>query len=393
MNEHMSRQRIPFTPGPAFGSQAKVLLTHFHGGMDAGMAGRLAIAQLLRALPSQRVLTFDTDSLVDYRAHRPVLTIEEWVSTGMEVPQIAIDMVHDDAGTPLWILHGPEADLRWQALSETVLDLARQAGVELTVALHGMPSGVPHTRPVQVHAHATDPALLPEQPQMPSTMQVSTTLAGFLHMRLHEGGMEGLSLLPTVPFYLADMAFPPAASVMLSRLSDVTGLALPVGDLEQGSADDLAAIEALVEANPEIASTISQLEQSFDALDLMGRLPHIDREWPNGSLDDAAAMNRQVSQVSESVEAFLQNMSRLEDMSRSEESGELPDTLPTSDDAVGETSVESIEDVLRRIEERERRRAAGLAPLPHTPLRRRALAPNTEDTDTSASAQPPHNAD
>lgn len=368
MNDTTAHQRIPYTPGPGAHSHAKVLLTHFQGGMDAGMAGRLAIAQLLRALPSQRVLTFDADSLIDYRAHRPILTIEEWVSTSMETPEIAIDLVHDDAGTPIWILHGPEADMRWEAFAHTVAELAHAAGVELTVALHGMPSGVPHTRPVQVHAHATNANLLPEQPNMPSTMQVATTLAGYLHMRLHDKGMEGLSLLPTVPFYLTDVAYPPAASVMLTRLSDVTGLALPVGDLEQGSADDLAAIETLVEAHPDMAKTITQLEESFDALDLMGRLPHIDREWPNGSLDDAATMNKKVANVSESIEAYLETMTRLEDQhphSHTDNTNETEET-PTTD---------TIEDVLKRIDERQRLRAAGLPANEHKPLRGKDTPP------------------
>lgn len=378
-------ESVPFTPGPAAGSKARILLTHFYGGMDAGMAGRLAVAQLVKALPSQRVLTFDNDALLDYRSHRPILTIDEWVSTSMDIPEVVIDLVHDDAGTPVWILHGPEPDFRWEAFAHTVADLAHDAGIELTAAMHGMPSGVPHTRPVQVHAHATDAALLPEQPQMPSSMQVTTTMAGFLHMRMHQNGIEGISLLPTVPYYLIEHPYPPAASVMLSRLSDIAGLALPVGDLEQGSADDLAAIEALVENNPDVASAIATMEQGYDALDMMGKLPHIDREWPNGSLDDAALTNVQVAGVSDSIEAFLQNMTRLEE-------GTNASPPPVHEETPAPSPMDTLEDVLRRIEEREERRRAGLPPLARQPLRRAEPSPHKqtdEVSETDAGASDP----
>lgn len=52
----------------------RVLLFHLEGAMDAGHAGELAVEQLLMTLPCERLATFDIDSLVDYRARRPVMT-------------------------------------------------------------------------------------------------------------------------------------------------------------------------------------------------------------------------------------------------------------------------------------------------------------------------------
>ena len=51
----------------------RVLLHHFDGAMDAGHAGALAVEQLLMTLPHERMATFDVDTLVDYRARRPVI--------------------------------------------------------------------------------------------------------------------------------------------------------------------------------------------------------------------------------------------------------------------------------------------------------------------------------
>lgn len=363
VHQPLPLEHVPYTLGPGAGSKASIMLTHFDGAIDAGFAGRIAVDHLLRALPTQRVVTFSTDSLLDYRSHRPVLTVENWVTAGIDTPSVAIDLVHDDAGTPLWILHGPEPDLRWEAFAGTVSRLAQEAGVELTVSLHGMPSSVPHTRPVQVHAHATNTHVLPEQPELPAPMQVPASLAAFLQLRLHGAGIEGMALLPTVPYYVGDSAYPPAASAMLRHLSSVTGLALPVGELEQGSQSDRQAIDQLVEKAPEVAAMITQLERSFDDLASEGKLPHLPNAWDIAATELSETHG---GDSTESVEAFLENIARLEADSTEAASG--PST-PGNDEA--DAPQDTIESVLRRIEEREKRRSAGLPPLAQGPLRLR----------------------
>lgn len=363
VHQSLPLEHVPYTLGPGAGSKASIMLTHFDGAIDAGFAGRIAVDHLLRALPTQRVVTFSTDSLLDYRSHRPVLTVENWVSSSIDTPTVAIDLVHDDAGKPLWILHGPEPDLRWEAFAGTVSRLAQEAGVELAVSLHGMPSSVPHTRPVQVHAHATNTHLLPQQPDLPAPMQVPAALSAFVQMRLHAAGIEGMALLPTVPYYVADSAYPPAASTMLRHLSSVTGLALPVGELEQGSQTDRQAIDQLVEKAPEIAAMIGQLESTFDDLASEGKLPHLPNAWDIAATELSETHG---AESTESVEAFLENIARLEANSTKSES--QPPIIPRDEDNAAHDTIEA---VLRRIDEREKRRAAGLPPLAQPPLRRR----------------------
>ena len=86
-----------YADGPAAGAKAKILLIHFDGAIDAGAAGRMAIGQLLRSLHNERVATFDADTLMDYRSHRPIVTVDNWVSSpDMVMPETVLDLVEDD---------------------------------------------------------------------------------------------------------------------------------------------------------------------------------------------------------------------------------------------------------------------------------------------------------
>ena len=91
----------------------RVLLYHFDGAMDAGHAGALAIEQLLMTLPHERMVTFDVDTLVDYRARRPVMTYATHTYESAVVPELVLDLFQDDEGEDLLVRPGCALCGRW----------------------------------------------------------------------------------------------------------------------------------------------------------------------------------------------------------------------------------------------------------------------------------------
>lgn len=324
-----------FEDGPARGVRSAILLTQFEGAMDAGAAGALAVAQLLHTLPVQRVATFDSDSFVDWRSHRPLITVRDWVTSDVEVHRIALDLVHDDRGTPILLLHGPEPDMRWETFARAVGELAAEAGVEMTVSLHGMPAGVPHTRPVPVHVQATDASLVPDQPRMVQPMQFPAPMTSFLQARLAEEGRDGVALLAAVPYYLADQTMSASGSALLNALADLADLSLPVGDLERAALDETEAIAALVEAHPAVAQTVEMLETNFDALSGAPAMV------PTSSLPRMAG-EPEGEGIAAAIEAYLASLAERGD-DEVEWDGEADDE---------EDSPETVADVLARLERR-----------------------------------------
>ncbi len=242
-----------------------VMIHALRGAMDAGHAGMLVAQHLLDSLPVQRVATFAHDELIDYRSRRPAMEFEDWRFTDYDEPELVLDLLRDDEGTPLLLLHGPEPDLRWEAFTQAVMDLVEDLGVQRTIGVQGIPMAVPHTRPVTITSHATRDGLVDPQRHMMGTVQVPGTASGLLELRLGRAGHDALGFAANVPHYLAQSEYPQAAAELVRQISGNTGLALPVGELEAAAASTALQIEAQVSESSEVGAVVHALEQQYDA--------------------------------------------------------------------------------------------------------------------------------
>ncbi|MFC2598937.1 MAG: PAC2 family protein [Actinomyces massiliensis] len=244
----------------------RVLLHHFDGAMDAGHAGALAIEQLLMTLPHERMATFDVDTLVDYRARRPIMTYATHTYQSAVMPELALDLVQDDEGEDLLVLHGAEPDFRWNEFVGAVTHLVVSMGVSRAVGMTGLPLATPHTRPTYVHHHGNRPELLPDQPDFFGRVEVPGSMSAFLELRLGQAGLDSRGLSAGIPHYVARDDYPAGAAALLAAVSASTGLALPVGDLEAAASINRAEIDAEAAGQPEVAAVVSALEAQYDAV-------------------------------------------------------------------------------------------------------------------------------
>lgn len=244
----------------------RVLLHHFDGAMDAGHAGALAIEQLLMTLPHERMATFDVDTLVDYRARRPIMTYATHTYESAVMPELALDLVQDDEGEDLLVLHGAEPDFRWNEFVGAVTHLVVSMGVSRAVGMTGLPLATPHTRPTYVHHHGNRPELLPDQPDFFGRVEVPGSMSAFLELRLGQVGLDSRGLSAGIPHYVARDDYPAGAAALLAAVSASTGLALPVGDLEAAASINRAEIDAEAAGQPEVAAVVSALEAQYDAV-------------------------------------------------------------------------------------------------------------------------------
>ncbi len=241
-----------------------VLLHYLDGFIDAGAAGRLLTAHLLGSLDHEAVVTFDVDRLIDYRSRRPPMTFDKDHWESYEAPMIAIHQVRDSAGTPFLMLSGPEPDHEWERFINAVRTVSSELGAELVVGFHGIPMGVPHTRPLNVTGHGTRPELAVGSRPVVDRLQIPGSAASLLELRLGEDGRAAAGFAVHVPHYLAQAAYPAAAVALLESVSRATGLSLPDEALRDAARRTDEEIARQVEASEEITELVQALERQYD---------------------------------------------------------------------------------------------------------------------------------
>ncbi|MCG5213880.1 PAC2 family protein [Streptosporangium sp. KLBMP 9127] len=243
-----------------------VLLYHFDGFVDAGGAGRLAIAHLLSELEHRVVATFDVDRLLDYRSRRPIMTFDtdHWVEA--ESLELAVHLVTDTTGTPFLLMTGPEPDREWELFITAVGGLAKRLGVGKMVTVHGIPMAIPHTRPLGITAHASRPELISSQTTSSfGKVQVPGSVSAMLELRLGTAGHDALGYAVHVPHYLAQAEYPQAAVAALEAVTKSTGLVFPTDSLRNSAEKTTAEIEEQIQTSTELSTAITGLEQQYDA--------------------------------------------------------------------------------------------------------------------------------
>ncbi|UCM87292.1 proteasome assembly chaperone family protein [Streptomyces marincola] len=246
-----------------------VLVYHFEGFIDAGETGAQLVGQLLDGRPSTTVARFDHDRLVDYRARRPAMTFRRDRWTHYETPELAVRLVHDDTGQPFLVLSGPEPDVEWESFAAAVRQIAERLAVRIAVTFHGIPMGVPHTRPVGLTPHGNRVDLVPGHPGTFDEAQVPGSAAALVELRLGEAGRDVLGVAAHVPHYIARSRYPDAALVVLEAVTAATGLVLPEAAhaLRTRALRTQDEIESeLAEGNAELIAVVRGLEQQYDAM-------------------------------------------------------------------------------------------------------------------------------
>ncbi|WP_189130052.1 proteasome assembly chaperone family protein [Wenjunlia tyrosinilytica] len=244
-----------------------VLLYHFDGFMDAGAAGEQVVNHIRREFAYEVVARFDADRLVDYRARRPPMVFrrDRWAS--YEAPELDLLLARDGTGAPFLLLSGPEPDVEWERFAAAVRGLVERLGIRLAVNFHGIPMGVPHTRPTGLTAHGNRPDLTTGHPPLFNEAQVPGSAQALVEFRLGEAGHDVLGFAAHVPHYVAGSPYPPAALAVLDAVTAATGLVLPAPVLRDQTQLVTAEIDRQIgDGGGELASEIQGLEHQYDAI-------------------------------------------------------------------------------------------------------------------------------
>lgn len=244
--------------------ESPVLVVCLEGWIDAGLGGSAAVSHLLEVLPTQVLARFDADALIDHRARRPTLRIEDGLNVGLTWPEIELRVGQDRTGMAVLVLTGPEPDMRWHGFTDAVVELSRRFGVRLACGLGAFPAPVPHTRPVRLAATATTRGLAEQVGFVPGVIEVPAGIGAALEQGFAAAGIAAVGLWARVPHYVSAMPYPGAAAALLDALAELAGIEIDARELHAAAAVAGARIDELIANSDEHTAMVRQLEATHD---------------------------------------------------------------------------------------------------------------------------------
>ncbi len=235
----------------------------FQGWNDAGDAASSAVSFLASTLSARRFARIDSEDFYDFQSNRPCVRFDEHDSREIVWPAVEIfEAPAPRAPRDLVLVQGVEPSLRWRAFSSHIVDLAEALGVQVVVSLGALLGDVPHTRPVAMSGHASDPALMKRLGIQSSSYEGPTGIVGVLHGACAQAGLPSVSLWAAVPHYVAAATNPTAALALLRRVEGLIGVSVDVSELESAAADYERQVALAVQSDPDIQAFVERLEQA-----------------------------------------------------------------------------------------------------------------------------------
>jgi predicted ATP-grasp superfamily ATP-dependent carboligase len=263
--------------------RAPAMVCAFQGWNDAGDAASSAVSFLASSLNARRFARIDSEEFYDFQSNRPSVRFNDENEREIVWPTVEVfEAQAPRAPRDLVLVQGVEPSLRWRSFTGHIVDLAEALGVQVIVSLGALLGDVPHTRPVAISGHATDPALM-ERLGMHgsgvSSYEGPTGIVGVLHHACAQAGLPSASLWAGVPHYVAAATNPKAALALVRRVEGLIGVSVDVSELESAAADYERQVGLAVQSDPDIQAFVERLEQAAESDD-----DETDEDVPSGDM-------------------------------------------------------------------------------------------------------------
>lgn len=241
-----------------------MLLLATESWVDAGLGAQAALTRILETIRTERLATFDSDDLIDFRARRPIVQISDGVVEQLNWPEIQLRAGQDAAGRSVVVLVGPEPDMAWHGFVRAVVDLTTQLGVRLVVGLGAYAAAVPHTRPIRLMGIATTAELVAQVGVVPGARELPAGIQTALQEGFAAAGVPAVGVWARVPHYLAALPYPAASAALVEAFAAVTGLEVDAGELHATADSTEHQIDDIVANSDEYRALVRRLEAAYD---------------------------------------------------------------------------------------------------------------------------------
>ncbi|MFM6974104.1 MAG: proteasome assembly chaperone family protein [Agromyces sp.] len=259
-------------------SSGRLLVVAFEGWNDAGEAATHAVRTIAEACDLRVQYAVDPELYYDYQFTRPTIGFDDAGKRTISWPGAELfgpDGIESGAGLRamgrgadgLHVLIGSEPARTWQGFAAEIVDAALAASIDGIIFFGAMLADAPHSRPLTVYASSDAPELQRELDIEPSSYEGPVGIISVLAQAAAEAGIPSVSLWAAVPHYVHNPPSPKAALALIRRFEDLSGIAIPVGELEADADLWEAGVDSLAESDDELRRYVEQLEQARDAME------------------------------------------------------------------------------------------------------------------------------
>lgn len=234
---------------------APALIVSFEDWVDAGQAGSIAARRI--ADGGQVVATFDSDSIYDYRNHRPALDIVDGTPKSFTWPEMKVTR-RNLGERDLFVLSGPEPDFRWREFADEVLELALRLGIVQHISIGAIPSALPHTAPTPVMMTGANQDQMRGAPPIQGLLRVPAAAVSLVEWTLSENGIPAIGFWAQVPHYATPFAA--GAIALVRKVEAQLSVNIGAGSLEEEAASQMDALQKVFSDNPEATAYLERLE-------------------------------------------------------------------------------------------------------------------------------------
>ena len=246
--------------------ESPVLILALDGWIDSSGIARNVKDSLLSKAQSQTMVKFDTDKLLDHRARRPILSLNNGVVDNLDWPSIELLNIEGLEGPDACILHGPEPDHEWKNFAQAMKNICHDLDVSLVVGLGAYPAAVPHTRPTRLSCTASSSEMAEKLDFVTASVKVPAGLQAVIENEVALTGIPSIGLWAQVPHYLSTGPYPPAAVELLEGLRRISGIYSQDLQLDRKALNTRSHLDQLIGNNEEHLAMIEKLEIAYDQL-------------------------------------------------------------------------------------------------------------------------------
>jgi proteasome assembly chaperone (PAC2) family protein len=292
-------------------------LVAFGGWVDAGSGGTGAVRHLITSLKTRKLAEMDPEAFYNFTDTRPLVSIIGAGERAIHWPRGEFHGAILDHTSDLVLFVAPEPNLKWRTFASVMLDGLQRFGVQSMVCIGSIFGAVPHRGEVRMTGWANDDGLrdaLARHHVMFTNYEGPT---GFVTSLLAEAGERGLPAVAVygfAPNYIQGVPNPHVSHALLQTFSGITGVPLPLNDLDRAGRALARQVDRLLQDQPQLRE---QVERMLNLMNVSEPLAESEDEPEAGVGDDDPTPNPNVElpspqAVVTELEEFLKQLRRQE---------------------------------------------------------------------------------